>query len=405
MIKIFSNDEGDTISGVAYKNNYVRKKIVSYFAENGNATIADLCKETNLSTPKVTALIVELISSGIVEDFGKVESTGGRKPNIYGLAPDSGFFVGIDVKHNHINIGVIDLQKRPVNMSKNIPFNLNNNQQSFEEFCELINEFINSLDIARDKIFGVGMNLPGRINHQTGQSYNIFNFHKEPLTLVLNEKLGFKTYLENDSRAMAYGELNYGSVTEEKNVLFINVDHGLGMGVIINNELYYGKSGFAGELGHIPLFNNEIICQCGKKGCLETEASGRALVRLFKKKLREGSSSVLETKDIEDIQMEQIIDAAMNDDVLSIDLISSIGEILGREIASIINIFNPELVILGGRLSTTGDYISLPIKSAINKYSLSLATNDTRLKISKLGEDAGLMGACLLARKHLLEST
>ncbi|MNL25073.1 N-acetylglucosamine repressor [compost metagenome] len=202
---------------------------------------------------------------------------------------------------------------------------------------------------------------------------------------------------------MAYGEFNCGAVKEEKNVLFLNLDYGLGMGVMINNELYYGKSGFAGEIGHIPLFNNEIICQCGKKGCLETEASGRALINMFKDKLAAGSSSVLNKKTTDDIQMQDIIDAANNDDVLSIELLAKIGEKLGRGIALLINIFNPELVIIGGALATTGEHLHLPIKSAVNKFSLSLVNTDTQLKTSKLGEDAGVMGACLLVRKRLLE--
>ncbi len=174
---------------------------------------------------------------------------------------------------------------------------------------------------------------------------------------------------------------------------------------MINSHLYYGKSGFAGEFGHIPLFNNEIICKCGKKGCLETEASGQALLRLFKEKVAQGSSTSIITQQklqIDDIILDDIIKAVQYDDVLSIELIAQIGEKLGRGIALLINIFNPELVILGGSLAATGEYIRLPILSAINKYSLSLVSSDTQLKFSKLGEKAGVMGACLLVRNRLL---
>lgn len=399
----FFDDNSDILSGVAYKNIHIRKKIISYFADAGNATIAELCKETNLSVPKVTTLITELITGGLVKDFGKVGSTGGRRPNIYGLAPDSGFFLGVDVKHDHINIGLIDLQKKLIKISKDVPYNLNNTAESLATLCQLIRDFIKDAAIAKDKILGLGLNLSGRINYATGYSYSFFHFNEDPLSELLQKELNLKTYLENDSRAMAYGEFNCGVVKEEKNVLFLNLDYGLGMGVLINNELYYGKSGFAGEIGHIPLFNNEIICQCGKKGCLETEASGRALIAMFKEKLLTGSTTSLNKTADDNIQMQDIINAANNDDVLSIELIAKVGEKLGRGIALLINIFNPELVILGGALATTGEHIHLPIKSALNKYSLSLVNSDTQLKLSKLGEEAGVMGACLLVRKRLLE--
>lgn len=398
------NDEN--ISGVAYKNIHVKKNIISYFSHNGNCTIADLCKELNLSTPKITNLVSELIKDGLIRDLGKISSTGGRRPNIYGLVADSFFFLGVDVKQNHINIGLSNLQKNLVSIKEKVAYRLTNEQSSLNDLIDHIKSFLKNINIGKEKILGLGINLSGRINYSTGYSYSFFHFNEEPLAKIVEKELGIKTFLENDSRAMAYGEFNAGTVKEEKNVIFLNMDYGLGMGVMINSQLYYGKSGFAGEFGHIPIFDNEIICNCGKKGCLETEASGKALIRMFKEKVESGSSSSIvntnKEKGLENIQLEDIIKAAKKDDVLSIELIASIGEKLGRGIALLINIFNPELVILGGRLADTGEYIRLPIKSAINKYSLSLVNSDTQLKTSSLGERAGVIGACLLVRNRLL---
>jgi predicted NBD/HSP70 family sugar kinase len=182
------------------------------------------------------------------------------------------------------------------------------------------------------------------------------------------------------------------------------MDYGIGLGIVLDGKVYYGRSGFSGEFGHIPLFNNEIICQCGKKGCLETEASGNALIRKFKERIKKGStSSVLKNnKSPEQIGIEDIINGANNEDTLCIELLSEIGEKLGKGLAVLINIFNPELIILGGTLSETGDYLGLPSKNALNKLSLSLVNNDTSLKMSKLGEKAGVIGACLIARSKVM---
>ncbi|KHJ39365.1 N-acetylglucosamine repressor [Pedobacter glucosidilyticus] len=403
----FEELNNENTSGVALKNIQLKKNIISFLCRNGSYTIADVCKEVNLSVPKVTNLISELIQDGLVEDLGKIESTGGRKPNLYGMVGNSVFFLGVDIKQNHVNIGLTDLQKNLIEIKQNIPFKLNNSQEALVDLINIIKNFIKGLSVKKEKILGLGVNLSGRINHDTGYSYSFFNFNEEPLAKSLEKELNIKTFLENDSRAMAYGEFNAGLVKEEKNVLFLNLDHGIGMGIMINSQLYYGKSGFAGEFGHIPLFNNNIICQCGKKGCLETEGSGWALTRNFKEKIKSGTSSILIEKSgasfsIDQIDMDSIIDAAIKDDVLAIDLIADLGDKLGRGIALLINIFNPELVIIGGSLAKTGEYLILPIKSAINKYSLSLVNSDTKIKISLLGVKSGVIGACLLARNRLL---
>ncbi len=398
----FNELSEENISGVAYKNITLKKAIIAYFSKNGNCTIADLCAELGLSTPKINNVLNDLIAEGLVKDYGKLQSRGGRKPNIYGLVMESGYFLGIDVKNAHINVGLTDLQKNLVHVKSNIPYTLSNSKDSLDQLCDLINNFIKESPIKKEKILGAGLNLSGRINYSTGYSYSFFHFNEEPLSRVLENNLGLRIFLENDSRAMAFGEFSAGVVHEEKNVLFLNMDYGMGVGIMINSQLYYGKSGFAGEFGHIPFFNNEIICSCGKKGCLETEVSGWALVRKFKEKLAEGSSSILSQMPSDQIKLADIIEAAIKDDVLAIELVAEVGEKLGKGIAVLINIFNPELVILGGSLAETGEYIRLPIKSALNKFSLSLVNNDTHLKMSKLGEQAGVIGACLLVRNRLL---
>ena len=406
MAKTFFEElNSDNTTGVAYKNINLKKAVIAYFANIGNATIADLCKELNLSIPKVTNLLNDLIHDGMVQDNGKIDSSGGRKPNLYGLISDSVLFIGVDVKKNHINIGLTDLSKNIIKISEKIPYQLDNTKESLENLCALINQFINDAPAPKEKILGIGINLSGRINHTSGYSYSFFYFEEEPLTKIIEAKVGISVFLENDTKAMACGEFSSGGIAKaEKDVLFLNLDYGIGLGIFIDGKIYYGKSGYAGEFGHIPLFNNEILCHCGKKGCLETEASGWALTRMFKEKIKEGSTSILTTtkKNVEDIEMDDIIFAANNDDVLAIELIGKIGSNIGRGIALLINIFNPELVILGGSLASTEEFIRLPIKSAINKYSLNLVNNDTKLKMSKLGEQAGIIGACLLVRNKVL---
>ena len=175
------------------------------------------------------------------------------------------------------------------------------------------------------------------------------------------------------------------------------------MGIIIDGKLYKGKSGFAGEFGHTPAYDNEIICHCGKKGCLETEASGSAMYRKLVERHNNGEKSYLSDR-IEkgqEIALEHIIEAINHEDVLCIELAEELGYKLGKNIAGLINIFNPELVIIGGILSQLGDYVLLPLKTAVRKHSLNLVNKDTTIKLSSLKDRAGIVGACVTARSRV----
>lgn len=394
----------DKISGTEYKNSILKKNILIYMAKFGEVTIADLARELNVSVPSVTKLVTELKEDGYLEDNGKIETSGGRRPNVFGLAADAFYFLGVDVRRRRIDIALLDFQGNIIEKREGIPFVLENSMAAFEQICQEINSFIDESSLGKDKIIGVGVSLTGRVDSNDGYSYTYFNFNETPLTDLFEERLGIRAYIENDSRAMVYAERIFGVVKEEKNVLFLNLGRGIGVGEMFDGKLYYGKTGFAGELGHIPLLDNEIICHCGKKGCLETEASGIALEKMFIEHLAAGETSVLSEKwkSGEDILLYDIIEAANNDDVLSITLIANVAEKLGRGVGVLINLLNPDLVVVGGSLSLVGDYLMLPLKMAINKYSLSLVSKDTKFKMSKLGETASVIGVAMLVRAKIL---
>ena len=386
------------------KNAQLKINIIRYYINNGENTLADLGKEMELSVPTITKLVGELIEEGFVLDFGKQETNGGRRPNIYGLNPDSGYFLGVDLKRFRINIAHINFKGEIIDSKYSIPFNYENTQDSFDKLCEIINEFVSKLTVQKSKILSIGINISGRVNTETGHSYSSYFFNERPLTEVFQERLGIHVTIDNDSRSMAYGEFMNGVVKGEKNILFVNISWGLGLGIITDGKLYYGKSGFSGEFGHLGVFDNEVICHCGKKGCLETEASGSYIYRKFMEKVADGNSTILDKrlKKGDTIIQEDILEAALKDDMLAIELIEEVGNTLGKHIAGLINLFNPELVIIGGAVAQTGDYLLLPIKSAIKKYSLNLVSKDTAIKLSKLGDRAGVVGACMLARSKML---
>jgi len=386
------------------KSAVLKINIIRYYINNGADTLAELGREMDLSVPTVTKLVAELIEDGFVVDFGKQETTGGRRPNRYGVNPDSGYFMGVDMKKTYINIALINFNGSIVSSNMEIPFHQENTQENLDQLCDIINDFVGHLIVPKDKILSVGINITGRVNRETGHSYSRYFFNDRSLSEIFHERLGLITSIDNDSRAMAYGEFMGGLVKGERDVLFVNVSWGLGLGIILDGKLYYGKSGFSGEFGHLSVFDNEIMCHCGKKGCLETQASGSYIHRRVLEKIADGNSSVLQKKMVNGglLELVDIIDATLKGDMLCIELVEEVGNTLGKQIAGLINLYNPELVVIGGSLSLAGDYLLLPIRSAIKKYALNLVSNDTSLKLSKLGESAGVIGACMLARKNML---
>ena len=390
---------------VGTKNALLKKKIITHYIYNGSSTITDLAKELDLSVPTVTKFISEMCEEGYINDYGKLETSGGRYPSLYGLNPESGYFIGVDIKKFAINIGLINFKGDMVELKMNIPFKSENTSEALEELCKLILQFIKKVDIDNDKILNININVSGRVNPESGYSFSQFNFEERPLAEVLTEKIGFRVTIDNDTRAMTYGEYMKGCVKGEKDIIFVNVSWGLGIGIIIDGKIYTGKSGFSGEFGHTNVFDNEIICHCGKKGCIETEVSGAALHRILLEHINNGENSIISNtkKNLEDLTLDDIIDAVNKEDLLCIELVEEIGVKLGRHVAGLINIFNPELVIIGGALSRTGDYLTQPITTAIRKYTLNLMNRDSVIVESKLKERAGIIGACMLSRSKLFE--
>ena len=382
----------------------VKNQIIKFFIRNGNATNNDLAKEFALSVPTVSKIISEMMDEGFVNEYGKLETGEGRHPNLYGLNPDSAYFVGVDMMPDTVSMVLMNFRGDLVELSMDVPLKVENTEESLDALCGKVVEFINGLSVDKSKIGAVNLNISGRVNPFTGYSFSMFNFSEAPLTELLSEKIGCPVYIDNDSRAMAYGEYMKCDHSLVRNMLFINLSWGLGMGIIVNGKVYRGKSGYSGELGHVHAFDNEILCHCGKKGCLETQVSGRAFHRLVMECLQRGEASSLQKqfKANKPITYTDLIRAANYEDMLCCNVVETMGNQLGEHLAGIINIFNPDTVVIGGKMSLLGDMLVHHIRSGIMKYSLNLVNQDTRFCLSQLKEKAGVVGAAMLARSAVL---
>jgi predicted NBD/HSP70 family sugar kinase len=266
---------------------------------------------------------------------------------------------------------------------------------------ESIDSLIKHSGIPKSKIAGVGIGMPGFIDIQQGVNYSFFETGQQSITGFLNEKLGIPIYIDNDSSLIALAELRFGTARNKRNVMVINIGWGVGLGLILNGELFRGNNGFAGEFSHIPLFTNGKICSCGKFGCLETEASLAVVVEKARLGLNEGKiSSLKQIPENYELANDVIIAAATRGDKFSIELFSEVGYNIGRGVAILIHILNPEMIILSGRGAHAGRIWRAPVQQAINEHCIPRLADKTIIEISALGHEAELIGAAALVMEQ-----
>lgn len=382
------------------------KKIINILYKGGPKSNKQISNYINLSPPTITRLLNNLISEGLVKDFGMGDSAGGRKPNIYGINPDSRYILGIDIGRNIRRFALLNFHNEFVTELVCLPGKLENDPETVNHVYHQSLKIIKEAGIDYNKIMGIGIVMPGLINTRTGRSYSYLNYTDKPVSQLFEEKFKLPVFTENDSNLMALGEHAFGLAKGKENVLCLTLVSGVGMGLILNGKLYSGKSGFAGEFGHIIIEENGLLCTCGKKGCLETLASEEALVRMAKEGLEKGCTSII--TDIADnklanITPEVILKAAGKEDHFAIEILSKVGHYLGKGIATLIHLYNPEMIIIGGKMAKAGQYLTDSIKQTLNIRTISQIREDTKIVTSELGEKASVLGATSLAMQRILQ--
>ena len=387
------------------KKSSTQGRILEKFVSQGAFTIPEMSKVVGVSLPTTTSAINELMKAGLVREAGKKDNSAGRIPMVYDLMPTAGYFVGVNPEMDCLALAASDFCGNLITEKVTVPYIYENTPKNLERVAEIINEFIAMLPFAKEQILQICVNVAERVNPFEGNAYNMFTFLEDSLASRLTKLVQIPVCIENDTRSMTFAEFIKGRSKGLKNVIFANVCWGLAIGIIVDGKPYYGKSGYSGEFGHMTAYNNNIICHCGKIGCIETEVSGRALKRKLTEKILNGKTSILSDKVLnkkEELTMQDLLDAIAKEDVLSLATLQTIADELGKQLAGVINIFNPEMLVIGGEMSVTGDYLTLPVRMGIKKFSLNIMNEDSQIVTSSLKGLAGITGACLMARYRLL---
>ena len=373
------------------KKSSVQGRILEQFVSQGTFTIPEMSKAVGVSLPTATSAINELIKAGLVREVGKKDISSGRIPMAYDLVPNAGYFVGVNPEMDCLALAASDFCGNLITEKIRVPYTYENTPENLEQMAKIINDFIATLPYAKEEILQICVNIAERVNPFEGNAYNMFTFLEESLTSKLTKLIQIPVCIENDTRSMTFAEFIKGRSKGLKNVIFANVCWGLAIGIIIDGKLYYGKSGYSGEFGHMTAYNNNIICHCGKIGCIETEVSGRALKRKLTEKILNGKTSILSDKVLnqkEELTLKDLLEAIDKEDVLSLATLQTIADELGKQLAGVINIFNPEMLVIGGEMSVTGDYLTLPVRMGIKKFSLNIMNEDSQIVTSSFISDS-----------------
>ena len=385
------------------KQTAYKRKIKKALYFEGNLSSSDIALITQKSLPLTIKVLNELIDQKKVVETGFAVSTGGRRPQTYALRPDFMYVVTVAMDQLITRIAMVNMHNDFVGEIKKIQLPLANNPNALEELTSQILQYINKSGIPKSKIIGIGIGMPGFVDFNKGVNHSFLKARSgHSIVTYMESILKLPVLIDNDSSLIALAEFRLGEARYRKNVMVINIGWGVGLGIIISGKLFRGANGFAGEFSHIPLFTNNKLCSCGKTGCLETETSLLFIAEKAIEGLNEGRVSILKNLSLENVEetYKKIIDAASRGDKFAIELFSEAGYNIGRGVAILIHLLNPELVILSGRGSVAGKIWMAPIQQAINEHCIPKISENTAVQISSLGYEAELIGAAALVMEH-----
>lgn len=357
---------------------------------------AQIAKDTKLTPPTVSSIVKELIEQELVRESDLGESKGGRKPTMLHINNNAFYVVGVDAGPETVECILADLSGKiveRVSSKLNIPIT---NGQFISILKENIHKILQTSKPYHDKILGIGVAMHGVVDIETGTSLVAPNLDLRniPIKQKLEEEFNLVVNVENDARAMALGESWFGGHGDADSMVAVNIGRGVGSGVVINGKLYHGAQDIAGEIGHMTIDINGEICECGSRGCLQTFASGVAIAERTRKKLEEKS---------ETITGEEVYKLAESGNTAYIEILEETGMIIGIGLTNLIHLINPRKIVLGGGVMKSKKFILPKIKQTIEQRVLSPAAKETEVTVTKLGEDATLLGAVSLLLVELFD--
>lgn len=387
-----------------------RMTVLNIIKENELISRQQLAQLTGLTPPAITGIIRELLDMGFVMEVGLGTSQGGRKPMKLEFNAKAGYVIGVEVTSHETVLVIADLKNDPINIMT-IDLDMTEPEIGITQLLATIRQVVNSEENGGKKFLGIGIAFPGLISAREGivkRSINLGpKWRQFPLKRTLEIEMGLPVFIESNAKSSALAEWWFGGGINFRNLVYINLGEGISAGVISADRVIQGVEGHAGEIGHIFMMENGPLCNCGNRGCLEAICGIPALLHKANDEMALINSDDPLKQAWEKngkIEIEDILNSATMEGSYSWELLQQVGKYVGLAIATVINMYNPEAVFIGGKLAVVAEAFIDNINDMVSSHSFPEVARSAQIKISDLGTHSGVIGSCALALRELLHS-
>lgn len=372
---------------------------------------AQLAAITGLNKSTVSSLVDELIEQGLVHETGSNTGGTGRPATLLEINPQAGSVVGVELGVDFVSVAVTDILGNILWRRREDADPASNQEKMISQTLEIVKDAISAGKRKGYKFIGLGLTTPGTVDTNKGTLIFAPNlhWHNVPFVKIFSESTKLKVFIENDANAAAIAEHLFGTTRQCQDFIFVFAGVGIGGGLFLNGKLYRGKNGYAGEIGHSPIMAepSQNVCHCGNRGCWETYANQYSIIQRVQARLEVKRSSIIPKLMAEQnlpLGIPLIKQAADASDREALDSFREAGRAMGQGLAGLINIFNPEKIVIGGPLSIAGEYMLPAIKETVGQHAMPGIEPRAEISLSPFGPDASLIGAVAIVVDDLLNA-
>lgn len=379
-----------------------RRKVFENIYFRGPISRLDLSEICGLSAATVTNVVSELLVEGYIKDTGNEESQGGRPRTMLNINPSYGYFVGVDVGETHVALELFDLSLQKLEtLAFSVEADTDRPPQIEAHILYGVQTILAKTNVAPEAVLGIGIGVPGVVDANGIVMAPAWNWQPVALGQYLSENLAIPVFVDNGAKAMAQAEMWFGAGQGATDLAVLLIGTGVGAGLITEGVLYRGTSNSAGELGHTTIVVDGWVCRCGNNGCLEAYVGGPGIVRRLKERNPEHPALI---KQFEQRQIiAAIAEAAGRSDSDAAAVLTQTARFIGAGLANVINLVNPQKIILGGWvIDQIGPLIMPELKAYVKRSALSQPFNASTFTLCQLGTDAVCMGAATIALEKFL---
>jgi N-acetylglucosamine repressor len=381
-----------------------RSIVLDIIRRGGRVSRTDLARRSTLTKPTVSAIVEDLIATGIVHEVGydHTVGVGGRRARLLEFNDNSAAYLGVRFGVSTTSVGVADARGE-LRAVRDVPTVVGDPELSVSHAMDLVDDVLAEAKLPRDRLEAVGVTIPGLVAQSTGivELAPNLEWKNAPLRALVQRSLDLPVVVLNVTNSGALAEGRAGAAKGVRSYVWLYVGTGIGAGIVIDGRVFYGQKGFSGEIGHCPLVLDGPECSCGLRGCLEAAASGWAIARAGER-VRESGAATLLREHQGPLDAEAVADAARRGDAEAQRIFRDVGNYLGMGISTLINLLDPEMIVLAGGVMAASDYILEHARESAAKHTLR--GKDVRIVTSTLGDQGSLLGSVVAAMEHSVRS-